>query len=251
MNRIDAFLELVVQQGGSDLHLVAGQPPRIRLNGNLHPVRFRELSPGDVAGLIDDIMTAELQAKLDADWAVDFAYQAECGRFRVNAYRHTGGVAAALRVVSSKTPSLESLQPRPERDVRIGGDLGLHPHQVLDHGLGGHRGPRQQVLAGQQRAIERTAGQDRSGRHPEMMRDRGVGGRQHRSGISAADSRRPLRRGASIAAGFANRKGIFHERFPALPLPKPTHDLAASGESLCEQHRQDRPSVHLESMVER
>ena len=110
MNRIDAFLELVVQQGGSDLHLVAGQPPRIRPNGSLQPVRFRELSPGDVAGLIDDIMTPELQAKLGVEWAVDFAYQAECGRFRVNAYRHTGGVAAALRVVSSTTPSLESLQ---------------------------------------------------------------------------------------------------------------------------------------------
>ncbi len=113
MNRIDAFLELVVQQGGSDLHLVAGQPPRIRLNGNLQPVRFRELSPGDVAGLIEDIMNPELQAKLDAEWAVDFAYQGACGRFRVNAYRHTGGVAAALRVVSSSTPSLGSLHLPP------------------------------------------------------------------------------------------------------------------------------------------
>jgi len=110
MNRIDAFLELVVQQGGSDLHLVAGQPPRIRLNGELQPVRFRELSPGDIAGLIADIMTPELAARLEAEWAIDFAYQSEtCGRFRANVYRHTGGVAAALRVVSSQIPSLESL----------------------------------------------------------------------------------------------------------------------------------------------
>ena len=55
-----------------------------------------------------------------------------------------------------------------------------------------------------------------------------------------ADRRRPLRRGAFIAAGFANRKGIFHARFPALPLPKPTHDPAISGESLCEQRTHDR-----------
>jgi hypothetical protein len=53
-------------------------------------------------------------------------------------------------------------------------------------------------------------------------------------------SRRPLRRGAFFAAGFANRKGIFHARFPALPLPKPTHGLAISGESLCEQRTHDR-----------
>src|SRR5919108_440612 len=45
----------------------------------------------------------------------------------------------------------------------------------------------------------------------------------------------PAEARAFVAAGFANRKGIFHARFPALPLPKPTHDLAISGESLCEQ----------------
>jgi hypothetical protein len=63
------------------------------------------------------------------------------------------------------------------------------------------------------------------------------------------DDRRPLRRGASFAAGFANRKGIFHERFPALPLPKPTHDLATSGESLCEQRDEVRSSVRDWSMA--
>ena len=61
--------------------------------------------------------------------------------------------------------------------------------------------------------------------------------------------RRPLRRGAFIAAGFANRKGIFHARFPALPLPKPTHDPAISGESLCEQRTHIRPDTPSGSTV--
>ena len=54
----------------------------------------------------------------------------------------------------------------------------------------------------------------------------------------------PSEEGPSCAAGFANRKGIFHARFPALPLPKPTHDLAISGESLYEQrtHTTRRPA---------
>jgi len=43
MSRINTFLELAVNQGGSDLHLVSGQTPRIRINGILEPVRFREL----------------------------------------------------------------------------------------------------------------------------------------------------------------------------------------------------------------
>lgn len=59
----------------------------------------------------------------------------------------------------------------------------------------------------------------------------------------------PSEEGPSVAAGFANRKGIFHERFPALPLPKPTHGLAISGESLCEQHAKDTRGVGFGSMV--
>ena len=59
----------------------------------------------------------------------------------------------------------------------------------------------------------------------------------------------PSEEGPSVAAGFANRKGIFHERFPALPLPKPTHGLAISGESLCEQPQKDTRWVGYGSTV--
>jgi len=59
----------------------------------------------------------------------------------------------------------------------------------------------------------------------------------------------PSEEGPSSAAGFANRKGIFHERFPVLPLPKPTHGLAISSESLCEQPRKDTRRVGFGSMV--
>ena len=59
----------------------------------------------------------------------------------------------------------------------------------------------------------------------------------------------PSEEGPSSAAGFANRKGIFHERFPVLPLPKPTHGLAISSESLCEQHRKDTREVGFRSMA--
>ena len=111
MNRIDAFLELAVNQGGSDLHLVAGQAPRIRINGDLEPVRFRELSSQDVEQLLEEFMTLEQRQALERDCAVDFAYEAEnCGRFRVNVYRHINGTAAALRVIRTKVPTLESLE---------------------------------------------------------------------------------------------------------------------------------------------
>jgi twitching motility protein PilT len=110
VNRIDAFLELAVQQGGSDLHMVAGQPPRIRIHGDLQPVRFRELSEQDVTDFLEEFMTLEQRALLRERSAVDFAYACEAaGRFRVNVYRHAGGVAAAMRSVPTTVPALETL----------------------------------------------------------------------------------------------------------------------------------------------
>ena len=83
MHRIDAFLELAVQQGGSDLHLVSGQPPRIRIWGDLQPVRFRELSSHDVLEFLTEFMTPQQRESLESRTAIDFAYDSPHGRFRV------------------------------------------------------------------------------------------------------------------------------------------------------------------------
>ncbi len=110
MNRIDSFLELVVHQGGSDLHLLSGGVPRIRINGNLQQVRFRELSTEDVTEMLGEIMSDENKDRLERDASVDFAYQSEAtGRYRVNVYRHVWGLAAAMRLIPSKVPQLADL----------------------------------------------------------------------------------------------------------------------------------------------
>ena len=56
MSRVNAFLELLVKQKGSDLHLVSGNPPRIRLFGEIHPVKYRELSSDETQDLLFEIM---------------------------------------------------------------------------------------------------------------------------------------------------------------------------------------------------
>jgi twitching motility protein PilT len=110
MNRVHTFLELAVNQGGSDLHLVSGEVPRIRINGVLEPVRFRELSRDDMERLLAEVLTDPQRARLDREMSVDFAYAvAGLGRFRVNAYHHARGLAAALRVVPETLPPLEDL----------------------------------------------------------------------------------------------------------------------------------------------
>lgn len=110
MSRIDSFLELAVKQGGSDLHLVSGQPPRIRISGVLHRVRFRDLSVEDLQSILDEFMDDEHRQRLQRDLSCDFAYTVrDLGRFRVNVYHHQRGLAAALRVIPQEIPVLENL----------------------------------------------------------------------------------------------------------------------------------------------
>jgi twitching motility protein PilT len=110
MNRIDSFLQLLVGQGGSDLHMVSGDVPRVRLNGVLERVRFRELSESDIESMFEEILNDEQRTQLARGSSLDFAYQSEvAGRFRVNTYRHARGVAAALRFIPSEIPTLDGL----------------------------------------------------------------------------------------------------------------------------------------------
>ena len=65
MKRIDTFLELVVNQKGSDLHLLSGQPPRIRLYGDLIPIKYRELSADETTALLSETMTDQTQRSFE------------------------------------------------------------------------------------------------------------------------------------------------------------------------------------------
>ncbi len=110
MSRIDTFLELVVKQGGSDLHLVSGNPPRMRLFGDIYPVRFRTLSAEDTKDLLYEIMPPRARELLEADGNIDFAYMVpDLARFRVNVFHHIDGIGAVFRVIQGDVRTLEQL----------------------------------------------------------------------------------------------------------------------------------------------
>ena len=112
--RIDTFLDLVIKQGGSDLHLVAGNPPRIRLHGIAYPVKYRELSADEVYDLIKDLIPAKNHEELRVKGNTDFAYAYnEAMRFRVNAFQHLGGMGAVFRAIPNKIPALNELSLPP------------------------------------------------------------------------------------------------------------------------------------------
>ncbi len=110
MSRVDSFLQLVVNQNGSDLHLVAGNPPRIRLYGDLFPVKYRELGVEETADLLFETMTDTTRRMFERRHNLDYAYEvAGLARFRVNAFRHLGGLGAVFRVVRTAIRTLDDL----------------------------------------------------------------------------------------------------------------------------------------------
>jgi len=111
MNALRSLLELVVEKGGSDLHLVAGQCPRIRLHGTLHRIKTDPLDEDTLQRLVDAMLPSEaFREHLREMRSVDFAHAEEgLGRFRVNVYRHEQGLGAALRLIPETMRPLEAL----------------------------------------------------------------------------------------------------------------------------------------------
>lgn len=111
---IEDLMRRLVQHGGSDLHLAAGQPPYGRFNGDLSPMGSDPLSERDCNRLILSLLSNEQRRHLEETLELDTSYGiAEVGRFRINVYRQKGSYAACLRALGNTIPSLESLNLSP------------------------------------------------------------------------------------------------------------------------------------------
>tara|TARA_R110002096_G_scaffold65006_4_gene158301 strand:+ start:27932 stop:29035 length:1104 start_codon:yes stop_codon:yes gene_type:complete len=110
MARIDAFLKLGLAQGCSDIHLAVGVPPMLRMNGDLMPIKFRELSDNELESYIQEILTSKQKDVLQSGHDLDFSYVAdEGGRFRVNVFRKATGYGAVFRFIPGDVPTLDQL----------------------------------------------------------------------------------------------------------------------------------------------
>jgi twitching motility protein PilT len=109
--RLDSLLSRAIELGASDLHLKAGRPPGMRVNGHLSPLEdLKPLTPENTAALAAEMMTPAQKAKLDQHAEVDLAYEATgLARFRVNVFRQRGQVGMVLRVISDRIPGFEEL----------------------------------------------------------------------------------------------------------------------------------------------
>ena len=109
---IDAALHQLVEAGGSDLHLKAGAPPLVRVNGALRPLPdAAPLSAQQTDGVLDRILPAgDHRAEFDAEHEVDFAYAIEgLARFRVNAFHQRGTTSLVMRAIPTRIKTVAEL----------------------------------------------------------------------------------------------------------------------------------------------
>jgi twitching motility protein PilT len=107
---INDLLEQAVGRGASDLHIVAGVAPLLRVNGNLIVLNFPPLTADDTLELAKQILNEEKQKLLGQHGEVDLSIELkDFGYFRVNAYYQRGAVGIACRVVSTRIPTIDEL----------------------------------------------------------------------------------------------------------------------------------------------
>src|SRR3989338_4758529 len=107
---IQEYLEIVVKKEASDLHIVAGSPPVIRIDCVLIPVASALLTPQDTESLVFELVSEEQKELLLVNKELDFSFAlGDVARFRVNAYFQKGYISAALRLIPSYIKTIEEL----------------------------------------------------------------------------------------------------------------------------------------------
>jgi twitching motility protein PilT len=107
---IAQLLAFSVKNGASDLHLSAGLPPMIRVDGDVRRINVDPMDHESVHSMVYDIMNDKQRKTYEEYWETDFSFEIPgLARFRVNAFNHNRGAGAVFRTIPSKILSLEEL----------------------------------------------------------------------------------------------------------------------------------------------
>ncbi len=111
MSMINDFLQSMQMRKGSDLHVIAGDPPRMRIHGDLITLQNQRLDPEELRNALFEIMSPASQEQFSRHDSADFAHTIpEVARFRVNVFRHLNGLGAVFRGIPTQALTLDELK---------------------------------------------------------------------------------------------------------------------------------------------
>lgn len=114
MAQIDAFFKLMNEQGASDLHMIAGQKPILRIRGDIERVKYKILEDDELKAMFYEIITEEKAKKFEETGDVDFGYEISgLARYRGNLFQQKYGVGAVFREIPSEILSVQQLNLPP------------------------------------------------------------------------------------------------------------------------------------------
>lgn len=116
---LHVLLKTMIEKGASDLHITSGSAPQLRIDGNLHPLRTRSLSPVDTKQLCYSVLTDSQKHVFEEENELDLSFGVKnLARFRANVFLQRGAVAAAFRQIPYEIRTLEDLGlPATVRDL--------------------------------------------------------------------------------------------------------------------------------------
>lgn len=107
---MDELFKLLKEKGASDLHLTAGAPPILRINGHLYKTPYEVLTAEKAHALIYSIMTDEQKQRFEEDQELDFAFSIGGGvRLRINVFKQKASVGTAIRAIPNEFKTFEEL----------------------------------------------------------------------------------------------------------------------------------------------
>lgn len=110
MAKIDAFFKLMHDQGASDLHLVAGQPPALRITGDMERIKYKVLDNLELRRMLYEIAPEDKVKHFEETGDIDFGYEIPgLARYRANFFMQKNGIAAVFREIPSEIMTAEKL----------------------------------------------------------------------------------------------------------------------------------------------
>ena len=110
MAKIDAFFKLMNEQGASDLHLVSGQPPALRIRGEMERIKYKVLENDELKAMLYEIAPEHKIKEFEETGDIDFGYEIPgIARYRSNFFMQRNGVGAVFRQIPEKIMTAEQL----------------------------------------------------------------------------------------------------------------------------------------------